>query len=407
MNLNEMREQYAELTARITELQNLDEKTGDAAAELDESIGHLERLAGDIERAERLEAVQNKMSEPVRKTRPDGSTAKKNPSAFPDDNAFFRAVADAGIRNQVDPRLLRNTAGDIQQESVGADGGYVVPVDKRALQTLLVPPDSVAGRCDPLLTTSNAVTLPIDDDAVWSTSLAAAAVAEGGTLTETKGGFKSLTVSLAKQGVLVRITSEMLEDGTNIGPYVLNKTAQKLRWAIDKICWTAFLASGAKVSLTGGTTGRTASAGNPILAGVQKMWISMLPEMRANAVWMANPQLETVLQGYSVGNVPVYIPAGGISQAPYSTLYGRPVIFSELCPAVGVAGDITLVDPSSYFLAMKSTGPRTDVSIHSEFAKDVVGYRSYVRVACASKFSAVITRGDGSSTAGNVVVIAP
>jgi hypothetical protein len=81
------------------------------------------------------------------------------------------------------------------------------------------------------------------------------------------------------------------------------------------------------------------------------------------------------------------------------------VIYSELCPAVGSEGDLMLVAPDQFFCVMKSGGPRTDVSIHAEFAKDVVGYRSYIRAVCQSKFSSTITRGDGTA-AGTVITVA-
>lgn len=407
MTLAEMQAKLIEHAEKARALQAQAEArdlTNEEAQQVDEALATVEKLQAAITRAERVQAL----GKPQPKSTPGVGPAPAPARGFADHNEFFRAVAFAAIRNQVDPRLLVNTAGDLQQESSGADGGYLLPVDKRSLQSLLTPPESIAGRCDPILTGSNAVTFPIDDDPVWSSSMGSADVAEGGTLTETKAQFKTLTTTLVKKGVLVRVTSEMLEDGTNIGAYVLNKTAQKLRWAIDKAAFAAFKASGALKTLTGtaGTYREATAPQNPKLAGVQKMWTSMIPEMRATAVWLVNPQFETVLQGYAVGNQPVYIPQGGISQAPFASLYGRPVIFSELSDALNVAGDIMLADPQSFFLAMKSAGPRTDVSIHSEFAKDVVGYRSYVRAVAASKFSALITRGDGSSTAGNAVVLA-
>ncbi len=64
-----------------------------------------------------------------------------------------------------------------------------------------------------------------------------------------------------------------------------------------------------------------------------------------------------------------------------------------------------LVAPSEFFTVLKSAAPRTDVSIHAEFAKDIVAYRAYLRMACTSKFSTTITRPD-STLCGNVVTLA-
>ncbi len=413
LTLAEMLEHRTALLQRIEDLRAEDDKTGNAAEALNAALDEAERLNGDIERAQRFEDIQKKVAEPVRRARPDGSVRKKDPGQFADMNEFYRSIAATMTRGFIDPRLgATNTSGDLSREGTGADGGYLLPSDKRGLQILLGQNyETIASRTDILLTPSNSATIPVDDDPQWSTSMGAADISEGGTVTETKPTFKTLTLALVKKGVLVRITGEMLEDGTDIGPYVQNKTVQKLRWAIDKAVFTAMLASGAKVTVayTSGTT-RDGTSKLPLLGGVQKMWTSMLEEHRRNAVWIANPQLETTLQNYTIGSyAPAYLPAGGISQAPFATIYGRPVLFSELAGVSGTSTtgtDLVLADPTGFFTVMKNAGPRSDVSVHAEFAKDVVGYRSFVRVVCASKYSATITRGDGSSTAGNVVILA-
>jgi hypothetical protein len=47
------------------------------------------------------------------------------------------------------------------------------------------------------------------------------------------------------------------------------------------------------------------------------------------------------------GGVPVYLPPGGLSHAPFGTLMGRPVMPLEFCETLGTEGDIVLADVAS------------------------------------------------------------
>src|SRR5690606_6300019 len=103
------------------------------------------------------------------------------------------------------------------------------------------------------------------------------------------------------------------------------------------------------------------------------------------AVWITSQDAELPLQTMtftpSGGNsIPVYMPAGGISGQPYSTLFGRPIIVSEAAGALGDVGDIILADMSQYLAATKSAGPKVDVSIHLWFDYDVTAYRFVFRL---------------------------
>lgn len=383
----------AELADLVGGMQNL--SGADLAAAVDKAAA----LEAEIVTMEKADAMRARVDAPGKRViAPAAPAAAAAPAVL---DAFFGNLPRGA-------RAIQNATGDVFQESAAGDGGYLLPVDKRALISLLLPADTCCAMCDQVFTQSNSITVPVDEDADWSTSLAAGDVAEGAALTESKAAFKSLDLTLAKRGVLTRVTREMLEDNSGIGEYAVNKIARKLAWKLHTVCISAFLASGAKKTIAKTTGAAVGSA--PDLANIQKMWTGMLPDHRAGAVWLANPQLETVLQTLSVtgsggGVFPIYIPAGGLSEAPYGKLYGRPVMFMEGLPAIGTEGDLTLVAPSQFYLAMKQAGPRLGVSVDAEFKNDVVVYSGYIRAVCKSKFSAPITRADGS-TAGTVVTVA-
>lgn len=343
---------------------------------------------------------------------PIGSSDLSDPSAgygpFAE-GEFLQAVTNAGMGRSLDPRLIQATAGDLVRESAGADGGYALPVDKRQLEMLLGSPEALHGLCDQLTTQTNAVTLPTDEDPDWSSTMAGTDVAEGAALTEQKPILLTQTLPLVKRGVLVRVTGEMVEDVLGIEQYVLSKSGRKLNFKLGAVAFATWLASPAKI--TNAKTAGAAAGSPPDIGNLQKMWAQMLPEHQARAIWVMNPQLEPALQsmrldGAAGGTFPLYVPPAGVAGAPYSTIYGRPVLKWEGSPAIGTEGDFMLVCPSAFWCVMKANGPRSAASIHYEFAKDIVAYRSYVRMVCASKFSAPILRGDGVAHAGNVVSLA-
>ena len=87
-----------------------------------------------------------------------------------------------------------------------------------------------------------------------------------------------------------------------------------------------------------------------VAENILKMWARRLstanPEEYA---WFINqdcePQLHQLSLGVSTaGGQLVYMPPGGLSERPYATLMGRPVIPIESCQTLGDKGDIILAN---------------------------------------------------------------
>jgi HK97 family phage major capsid protein len=356
-------------------------RTSQNPAAIDAALTQIENLQSSARRAERVQNLGLLQAPPI-----DSSPALDT----------FIATLPKGLRS------IQNVAGDVFQEAANADGAYLLPVDKKALIALINPPNLIHSLCDAIFTPSNAVTVPVDADTDWSASLAAGDVAEGVALVETKAAFGSITATLAKAGALVRVTSEMLEDSTGIGAYVMNKLARKLGWKLHARSVAAVLASGGKVTVA--KTVGAAAGSAPDIDNILAMDVSMLDENHAGACWLANPKLKPALAKLVLGTVPIFLPGGFANGIP-DTLLGRPIMFVEGLPAVGSAGDLVLCDPSSFFFITKTQGPRLAVSTEAEFVKDTVLYRGFVRSVCVSKWSATAARPD-TSVVGNVVVLA-
>ena len=335
-------------------------------------------------------------------------TARDNPTGgFRNITEFFCAIAadKTGVKvGRMEPGRIRNAISTYANEGTGADGGFALPPDFRAgVQKLLDAPESIFPKFSQLQTPNFTVTLPTDEDPAWSASgLAASQVAEGAALTPVKPVLKQLSIPLLKYGDLCFVTEEMLADGTLIGPYVQAKAADKIGWKINNASYQAMLTSTGRKTTGKGSTGVGAPA---TLLNLQAMLVdNWVGGFNSKSMWIANPAYITTLQGYTIGNWPVYLPPGGISASPLGTLFGRPIIFSELCAAVGTEGDIMCFTPDQVYAVTKSDGLRADQSVQFAFDQDLTAFRFFIRAAIKHKWSAPITRPD-TTTASSVVTL--
>jgi HK97 family phage major capsid protein len=94
----------------------------------------------------------------------------------------------------------------------------------------------------------------------------------------------------------------------------------------------------------------------------------LVPQFRANAVWVHSPEVAPQLpqMNLTIGTagIPVYQPAGMASVAGFSTLFGMPVIESSFLPTLGDLGDIILVDPSQYWFIQGSSMSDTSSEVY-------------------------------------------
>jgi HK97 family phage major capsid protein len=129
-----------------------------------------------------------------------------------------------------------------------------------------------------------------------------------------------------------------------------------------------------------------------------------------NYVWLINqniePQLYTMAVAVGTGGIPVYMPAGGLSSAPYGTLMGRPVIPSEFCATLGTAGDIILADLSQYIVIDKG-GMQSASSIHVNFTTDETAFRFVYRIDGQPLWKTYLTPYKGSTSYQSPFVVLP
>lgn len=309
---------------------------------------------------------------------------------------FLSAVMRAGLRNggATDPRLVRNAATTYGNEGSGGDGGFAVPPDFRAaIVQKLMAEESLLSRTDQMQSSSNAITIPLDETTEWQATGGIRAYWEGEAqaLTQSKPQLKELTVRLHKLTCLVPLTEELMQDAASMASYVQNRAPEIMAFRInDAIINGTGVGQPLGILNSAGTVSVAAESGQAAdtinFQNLQKLYYRVRSESRRGGVWLMHPDVEEQLpflafptSGGTVAT-PVYLPAGGASTAPFGTLFGRPIIPTEACKVLGDAGDVIFGDLRMYLTATKIGGIRSDVSIHIYFDQDVTAFRFIFRV---------------------------
>jgi len=350
----------------------------------DETIAHARNFLGD-------EGAKPKHTpEPIRHDPAKDSPmeSEKRFESFGEQMlAVYRAAAPDG---RIDPRLTTRAASGLS-ESVPSDGGFLVQQDfvaellKRTYETGIL-----ASRVSkiPLSTNANGLKINGVDESSRANGARWGGIQtywenEADQLIASKPKFRVMDLSLKKLTGLCYATDELLQDAAALESVLRQGFAEEFGFKIDDAILTGtgtgqplgILNSDALVKVP-------KESGQTELIRVENlfnMWSRLWGRSRASAVWYINQELEPLLFTLKIGDVPVYIPAGGLSEAPYATLFGRPVVPLEQCSAAGEAGDIVLADMSQYLLIDKG-GINAASSIHVRFLYDENVYRFIYRV---------------------------
>ncbi|MCL2598919.1 MAG: phage major capsid protein, partial [Firmicutes bacterium] len=309
---------------------------------------------------------------------------------------FLNAVrlAKTSMGRNIDPRLENAAKGNSQ--GVDADGGYLVSKEFINDFEASVYDESVFFNDTFKMAIGegkNGVTLNLPKEGyskvgteegvgVYGGAMAYW-VPEAGDLTVSKPTFERNEWKLKKVAAVVFATSELLEDITAMSSFMSlsasTALAIKLDDAIMNGAGDANEPQGILNTNSLLTVAPADATKNITVDDIFKMWSQMRPRDRAGAKWYINSDLEPELMKLTLGNMPIYLPAGSIAGAPYATLLGRPVVPTDTTSEIGTKGDIVFANMQRYITITKG-GIRQDVSIHVEFLTDQTAFRFIMRV---------------------------
>jgi HK97 family phage major capsid protein len=327
--------------------------------------------------------------------------------------AVYRAVCPGG---NVDSRLSTRAASGLN-ETNPSDGGFLIQQDfvkellKRTYETGIL---ASKVRKIPISSSSNGLKIKaVDEDSRANGSRWGGVQTywenEADQIAASKPKFRTMDLSLKKLTGLCYATDELLQDAPALESVLKEAFAEEFGFKIDDAILNGKGAGEPLGILNSGgivTVAKESNQSDKIkVDNLFKMWNRLWARSRANSYWYVNQELEPFLYTLTVGDKPVYIPAGGLSEKPYATLFGRPVMPLEQCSQAGDLGDIILADMSQYLLIDKG-GINQASSIHARFIYDEQVFRFIYRVDGQPIWSKPLTPYKGSATVSPFVTLA-
>ncbi len=327
--------------------------------------------------------------------------------------AVYRASTPAG---RIDARLTTRSASGLN-ETNPSDGGFLVQKDfvndllKRTYETGIL---ASKVKKIPLTTNANGIKINAIDETSRANGSRWGGIqtyweSEAEQLTGSKPKFRTMDLSLKKLTGLCYVTDELLQDAAALENVIREGFAEEFGFKIDDAILSGTGAGQPLGILNSGSLVKVEKESNQTekitVENLVKMWSRLWSRSRANSVWYINPEIEPLLYTLKVGDRPVYIPAGGLSDTPYATLFGRPVMPLEQCSAVGDVGDIILADFGQYLLIDKG-GINATSSIHVRFLYDENVFRFIYRVDGQPIWNKALQPYKGSATVSPFVALA-
>ena len=342
-------------------------------------------------------------SEPATKAADIKITKDEAEQPFKTPGEFFQAVKTATVYpSALDRRLLPLKETKILNEAQPSHGGFLVPqeVASGILEKMsgvgtvlsLFKRDQVAG---------NSMTYNANDETSRADGSRWGGVqgywmAEAGTKTASHPTFNQIELKLKKCAALVYATDELLEDTAALDSWINRVVPNELRFMVEDAIINGdgvgkplgILNSAALVSFARN------DAAEVDADDLLHMWSRRYVGYN-DYVWLGNQQIFSQLAQLTVGQVPVFLPAGGLSGLPYNVLLGRPYYDTEYNPTLGEIGDIMLVSPSAYPMIEKAGGVQAASSIHVAYVNDETAFRFVYRVDGISSWRTTLTGHDG------------
>jgi HK97 family phage major capsid protein len=299
---------------------------------------------------------------------------------------------------------------------IDSEGGYMVETDKAAgIMETAIQTGVLSSRCtrQPIGSNADSFEYMAADDRDRSTGMRNGIQVYRKGETDTmvssgKAGFKPRELRVEDMYGLLYVTNRMLRDAVALASYAKRILREQFAFKLDLEIFEGngvgrclgIMKSGLPVSVAkeAGQTAKTIVAAN-----VVKMLARFTGNV-ANAAWFINPDVLPQLPLMTVGDQPVFIPGGSFANAPFGSLFGRPIVPIEFCETLGTKGDIILADFSEYLLIEKG-GMEEAESIHVKFLTDETAYRFITRNNGQPMHDAPLTPLKGTNTLSPFVML--
>lgn len=344
----------------------------------------------------------------------------------------FRSASDfirSGLASHGHPRFeervnrhfapMQSLAVQGMSEGIGSDGGYTVMPEFNMNIIDRVYSNPLWEMTDNYTVSGNNMTFLANAETSRATGsrhggLRGYWLSEGSTVTSSKPTLREVSIKLAKLGVVVYLTQELLDDGGSaLQEYVARKAAEEFNFLIGDALVNGTGAGQPLGMLNAPSLISIAKESGQSAATLQtenltKMYSRFYAPNYGSAVWLRHqdvaPQLMTLTLGIGAAGVATYMPPGAMSSMPYENIIGRPALVTEFNATLGTQGDVLLCDMGQ-ILSISKGGVAQAVSTAVQFLSDQIAIRFIIRINATPWENAAITPYKGSNTQGNFITL--
>lgn len=304
-------------------------------------------LGHEIERQERLEAMEREMAAPVSApitAKPEASV-KKDEKTGRAANAYVKAFwtqvrAKDGVTYEV-----RN----VLSEGVDSEGGYLVPDEfENTLVSGLEEEGSIRSLAH-VFTTSNGVhKIP-----VVQTKGTANWIDENGSYGDSDDVFGQEQIDAHKVGTVIKVSEELLNDSAfDLEKYFQEEFARRIGAKEEE----AFIVGDGSKKPTGilhtsggAEVGVTAASDKAITADeVIDLFYSVKAPYRKNAVWVLNDSTVRAIRKLKDSNGQ-YLWQPALHEGDHETLLGKKILTSPYMPEIGAGQKVVMFGDLSFY----------------------------------------------------------
>jgi HK97 family phage major capsid protein len=298
-----------------------------------------------------------------------------------------------------------------QVEGTTTAGGFLVPTE---YVNLLLKQDGYESAAFPTRTrnipmSSNHLFMPVLDQTITPAAgqsafyggVSVGIISENTIPTDsTRSLFKQLEFTAKKVMAYTEVSSELLQDS----PISLESiVSENFRGAIQSFVDYGVFNGNGTTNVTGliehaATISVNRKTINTVsLEDFANMWSRLAPSSRTNAAWFINPLVLSKLPLLGTSQFMCWLWPNGAAANPVLSVFGLPIIPTEVLPGIGSAGSVVLADLRQYVVAINKA-ITIDASIHYAFTSDKIVYRVISRLDGKPMLTAPITLMDGTST---------
>ena len=297
-------------------------------------------LGKEIERQEKMDAMEREMAMPVNTpitSKPENTKMEEKKGRASD--AYKKAFWN-GMRSKY------ASVSNVLSEGTDSEGGYLVPDEyENTLVQALEGENVIRGRSHVITTSNGTHKIPVvasKGEASW--------IDENGAYPEDDDTFAQVNIDAHKVGTIIKVSEELLNDSAfNLESYFAQEFGRRIGTKEEEAFINGNGSSKPTGILTSAEVGVTTASDKTITADeIIDLFYSLKGSYRRNAVWVLNDSTVKVIRKLKDENGQ-YIWQPALKDGDHDTLLGRPILTTGAMPEIAADAKPVIFGDLSYY----------------------------------------------------------